>query len=224
MKPKHKSPLSNALTKPSSSASSAAPGWMTKGESKIQNQIKRQKDEAFSEMVPEFWVQDGETKLVRLLSSEPLGQIFRYSMKIKGRYRQYTRPADGEADPFAEKGMYAGLRIIYEVIDVTGYLDKKTQKRKRNMRRFWIMPPKIYETLSLFRKKFGDLTRFNLEVTRTGSGPQTSYTMLPEKPSPMPTADTPEKLSTKLEQYFAPISEEKMRNLCGQLGDGDGED
>lgn len=204
-------------------AAVSAPSWMMRGENRIAATTKKIQEEAKSFGVPRFWVIDGETKQVRFCSNEPLAAIFQYRVRVRGKWRNITQPGTGENDPCAEAGLMPQYRIIFEIIDVTGYLDQKTKRQVRNIRRFWEISPKIWEQIQKIRTKYGPLTTYNVEVSRSGEGPQTTYTFMPEPKTPMPVAkDKP--LAPDLATFFKPLSEEKMRNLVAGSAQDDSED
>lgn len=199
------SPLASTLKSP--------PAWMRTGD-KIQKEIKRNAAETAAMSVPTFWLQDGEVKSVRFLTSDPLAAIYQYGTQIRGKYRSFTQPAPGLPDPFAEAGLNPRLVMIYEIIDITGYTDKKTNKTNRNLRRFWVVGARLDAQLQAIRRKFNGLTKFNIEVTRDGAGTSTTYQLIPEPPTPAPTSkDKP--LAPEMERYFAPLGTERIRAMLG---------
>lgn len=205
-------------------AATSTPSWMTRGEEKITRTTQKMQQEAKAFGVPRFWVIDGETKQVRFCSNEPLAAIFQYRIRVRGKWRNVTQPGPGEADPCAEAGLQPMYRIVFEIIDATGYLDQKTKKQVKNIRRFWEITPRMWENIQRIRQKYGNLTTFNIEVSRTGEGAQTTYTFMPEPKSMMPISkDKP--LSPEFATYFRPLPEEKMRSmLAGGAGQDDSED
>ena len=219
MKPntsKKKSPLQETV-------SNKTPAWMTRGSDNIEKNVQRQRTEQLSAFAPTFWLNDGEVKQVRFLSSEPIAQIFQYTLKSRGKFRSYTAPGPGQPDPFQEAGLTPQMRIVYEIIDVTGYLDNKTKKQVKNVRRFWVVGSKIFENITRIRKKNG-LTSYNIEVTRSGTGTSTSYALIPEENSPMPKPSTPTSLSADFAKYFAPLSEDRARQIVAGHSAEDDED
>lgn len=196
-----------------SSSSGGTPGWMRTGDD-IAKEIKRNKAEQASNMVPSFWLQDGETKQVRFLSDKPIASIYRYSMQVRGKWRKFTQPAPGEVDLFSKAGKDPFLVCIYEIIDVTGYLDKN-KKRVRKTRKFWEVGSRIESSLKKIREKFGGLTKRNLEVSREGEGTKAAYTFIPEDKSPMPTPREPEALTPQFTKFFAPPTMERQARILG---------
>jgi hypothetical protein len=210
LKSKHRSPLNEAVE----GKSNAGAGWMRTGD-QIAKEIKRNKAESMTNMVPSFWLQADETKQVRFLSSKPIAAIYRYSVKVRGRWRKYTQPAPGMPDPFADSGLSPYLVTVYEIIDVTGYIGQD-KKRVRNVRKFWEVGGRIEANLSKILQKFGDLTKFNIEVSRDGEGTKATYTFLPEPPSPIPVPKDKDPLTPKFSQFFAPLTTERMSQLVGR--------
>src|SRR5690606_7091109 len=115
-------------------SSGGAPAWMTRDPKMIEKRFQEQKEQAMTSRIPEFWLADGEVKQVRFCSSEPIASIFRYSIPMGGkRFERVTAPPEGEEDPAADAGLRPSLVAVYEIIDCTGYMDKKTNKRKKNV-------------------------------------------------------------------------------------------
>src|SRR6185369_14120772 len=125
-------------TKHSESApsSSSRPAWMITDREEQRSAFKEA--QAMNNFrPPEFWLTDGEEKRIRFRDADPVASIWRYSIQVDGQWRQFTKPAPGELDLFEENGFQPQLKTIYEIIDLKGYIDKKTEKRKRNIARFF---------------------------------------------------------------------------------------
>jgi hypothetical protein len=201
---------------------SASSGWMQTGND-IAREIKRNKAESASSMVPSFWLIDGETKQVRFLSDKPIASIYRYSFQSKGKWRKFTMPAPGEPDLFAKKGLSPFLVCVYEIIDVTGYLDKN-KKRVKNTRKFWEVGMRIQSSLEKINEKCGGLTKRNLEVSREGEGTKATYTFIPEDKSPMPVPLERDPLTVRFAEFFAPPSTERQSRILGVEADDTSEE
>lgn len=233
MKPitKQRSPLTQAINKgralpPADETEEAAPsksslGWMRTG-NEIEKEVKKHKAESASSMVPSFWLQDGEVKQVRFLSSNPIAQIYRYTRQVNGKFRKYTQPAPGDVDLFAKAGLNPSMVFVYEILDITGYLDKNN-KRVKNTRKFWEVGMRIESSLAKIREKFGGLNKRNIEVSREGEKTKATYTFLPEDPSPIPTPREPDALTPQFAKFFAPPSAEVQARLLGVSATSDEE-
>ena len=198
-----------------------APKWAQTTEESQQNALKQSEAASARNRPPEFWLKDGDEKKVRIRQEGPIATIFRYSLKVRGNWRQFTAPADGDVDLFRDElGLTPTLRAVYEVIDIAGYTDK-TGKKFRNMPRFFVANQGMFKQLAAIRKKRGPLNQFNIEIARAGEGTKTSYMFLPDAPSPM-TPEMKEKPSLRADfaKYYAPLSEEEQRALVNQVSSG----
>lgn len=166
---------------------------------------------------PELWIKEDEEKIIRIRHAEALAHIWRYSVRVGRKFQSFTRPPEGEVDLFRDQlGLQASLRGVYEVIDIEGYKDK-SNKRHRNVVRFWVVNNAVNQQLETIFRKRGPLNRYDITVKRIGSGPRTTYMIMAETPEPM----TPEQqklpyLAKDIERFFEPPSESKQRIICAQ--------
>jgi hypothetical protein len=200
--------------------------WMIQGREGIKAAEKRQqKIQKARRRAPEVYLKDGETKLFRFRTSEPVG-IFRYRARV-GKYHQYfTQPAHGDRDLFAESGLEASLAFCYEVFDRTGYVDKKTGKRIKNIPRFFWCSGRTQKAIEKINQKKGGLVKFDIEVSREGADKSTTYTFYPEDNSALSgeMLKAP-RLMDEFADYYAPKDEEAQRLiLSGVLPEDDDED
>lgn len=194
-------------------------GWMTSNRSEIEAMNAAQKAQAQRKRRPELWFKPGEVKLVRFRHSDP--KCFsEYSVANGKRFDGYTKPLDGERDIFAEvMGLQPRLRFLYEVIDITGYKDTKTNKQIRNVPRFFVTNGKVYDVLQKYIQKCGPLTGYDIEITRNGIGTSTNYVLVPESPTPMTQEmKKAENLTAKLDSYYAPPSEQEQIAIARSKG------
>jgi hypothetical protein len=193
--------------------------WLMTTEEEQQDALSAQKILAGKDRPPEIYFKDGESKTIRTRDNARIAMIWRYSVKIGKRYRQYTRPAEGETDLFMEKlGKKAALKAIYEVIDITGYVDKKTNKRQAGMARFLVGSTRLHEQFMIIKKKKGGvLNTFDIDVTRSGESTDTVYSLLPETPAPMrPEWRAQPRLSKDIAKYYSPPSLEEQKLIISQ--------
>ena len=192
----------NAGTSPAKTGESKS-SWLTQGAGNIASEVANLKVQAQKKFAPEFYLRDGESKDVRLRTSEPLGLFKQYSVRINGNWNRITAPAAGERDLMREAGLKAATRVIYELIDIEGYTDKKGVAH-RNVARFFVTNMRIHEQLELIRKKKGGLTAFNINISRTGKGQSTTYSLLPDEVSASPSGVLT--IRADLDKYYAPPS------------------
>lgn len=189
-------------------------GWMMTGADQQKEALSRQRLLSDAKRPPEMWVKEGEDKLVRFVGEGPVACIYAYSVRVDGRWKSITCPEDGQIDLFkTELGLRPSFKAIYEVVDINGYVDKDMKKHK-NVRRFYTGSSRVYEALEKIREKKGPLNRYNIEISRTGTGTATSYNFMPDSPSPMtPEMKAGEPLAPKFASYYAPPTAAEQRVL-----------
>lgn len=188
-------------------------GWMTKGSDKIAAQVETVKLSASRKFAPEVMIKDGESKMIRFRANEPIGSIYRYSLKTGGRWTQITAPEEGETDPMREAGMRPSLKVIWEVVDIDGYTDKQGKKQSM-LARYLVANVRLQEQLEMIKKKKGDLTKYTIEISRTGKGTQTTYTLLPEAPAPLPGLANIKSIRNDVAQYYSPVTLAEMESIA----------
>ena len=168
---------------------------------------------------PEFWLRPGEQRIIRIRHKKALGGLYRYTIPVRGKFRSYTAPPEGEIDLFrSQLGKGPTLRAVYELIDRTGFKDRDGKHRK-DFPCFWLATGPVRATLEAIEETVGDLSKQDLVVRRTGSGRNTTYTVLPKPPSPMPDSlRRMPMLSADLEQYFSPPDEATQRAILANIG------
>jgi hypothetical protein len=192
---------------------SLAASWATTNPDDIERRIKEQAALQLRRP-PEFYLRDGEEKKIRFVSSDPIALISVYVAKVKGEFRSFVAPELGVDDAFAEAGLTASSRIVYEIIDLDGYVDKKTNKRIRNLPRFYVVSPKVHEQLKVIVKKYGPLDKFDIEMSRTGSGINTTYSFFPMPPKPLSLElQKLPRLRPDFAKYYAPLPYDQAQNL-----------
>lgn len=222
---KLKAPATKAVA--SNAASPAAnlggSGWLTRGSENIAAAVATAKAQSSKKFAPEFYLKDGESRTVRFRSSDPIGIFRQYSLRVNGKWVRLTAPEAGARDLMREAGLNAGMKALYEIIDRTGYTDKKTGKHVKDTPRFFVANMRLHEQLETIKKKRGNLTGFDIEISRSGSGTQTTYTCLPELPSVFNTASIPV-LRKDAEKYYAPPSLEEQKALMNGYNPDDESD
>jgi len=199
--------------------------WMITGRENLKKE--QQTSEALSKSgnrPPEMWIPDGESRIVRFRSSEPIG-IYQYSIRVGKNWRSVTRPAPGTKDLFKLAAMTPQLKYVYEVIDVKGYKDKKTGKRMKNQPRFFKANGRFEKMIEKMREKYGGLTKRNFEISRTGQSKDTTYMIIAEDKEPM-TEEMKKapKLMPDFAKYYAPPTLAEQKVLLAGVVDEEDED
>jgi hypothetical protein len=206
-------------SKPSSGMGGGVPDWMITDRDDAHEQADEAKAQRNRSFIPELWLRPDEERMVRFRHEGFISCIWCYSLKLKnGKFERVTKPAKGQVDLFQDElGLKASFKAVYEIIDIEGYVDKKSGKRKKNLPRFYVASHKAYETLEKIREKKGGLNKMNIEIARIGEGNQTTYTFMPEEKTPMkPEWLAAENLKKKFQELFAPPSEATQRSLIAQ--------
>lgn len=169
---------------------------------------------------PEFWVNDGESRLIRFLDDDAVVSFLAYRMKLRGKWTRYTKPTDGKPDLFASKlGLKPGRVFVFRMIDIEGYEDKKG-KRYTNQGRFLVASNKMYEQLKMLaRESEISLNDQNIKMSRSGSGQTTTYMFVPKPPSSL----TPEMKKAaanfpKWKDYFQPPTTSEQKSIVSIVG------
>lgn len=179
--------------------------WAETDSSKFSSLAKQSMME--SRRAPEFWVNDGESRLIRFVDQDAVVSFRAYRLKVGGRWRRFVAPAEGEPDLFASQlDMRPQQVFVFRVIDIEGYTNKKG-KRFANQPRFLVAPTRMYDQIRMVAREFGEpLNSFNIKMSRSGQGTNTTYMFMP-KPGPM-TTEMKKALATfpKWKEYYAPTS------------------
>ena len=193
-------------------------GWMATNPKDQDRSLQESISRSARNRPPELWIKDREEKLVRFRQAGALGTFSRYRMQVDGKWRAFTRPAEGEVDLFAsELGLNATFAAVYEVVDINGYKDDQG-KRHRFIPRFYVVGGRQFEQLRLIKKKRGPLCNYDITISRSGSGTQTSYAYLPELESPAdPKVKAAASLANDVMKYYGPPSEAEQRIIVNKL-------
>jgi hypothetical protein len=136
-----------------------------------------------------FFLADNETKVVSLLTVEPLSYREHY-LRDAAKGSQYQMCIEGAIDemgrevscPHCAAGNKAGFKGAFLIIDHSEdkWTDKDGKEQKRsNQLKVWKASTRALRSVDKLSEK-RDLTKFSFEVTRLGSGPDTNYSILPE--------------------------------------------
>jgi len=172
---------------------SALSKWFKTGYEEVQKyseELDRKQAEARSKrsFIPNLILRDGESTVIRFLTDEPVTFREHYLPNAQGR-KFYTCLAgveeNGEAVecPFCSAGNKPSFRGAYLVIDrgTDTWVDKDgKQHTAQNQIKIFKHGIKVLKVLDKIRSK-RELTEWDIEVSRTGSGTDTSYNFIPEE-------------------------------------------
>lgn len=192
--------------------------WMIVGKDDLKKEQRTSEALAkSSRRPPEIWIPDGDSRMVRFRSSEPVG-IYQYQVKVGKNWTSVTRPAPGDKDLFKLAGLVPQLKYVYEVIDINGYTDRKTGKRLKNLPRFFKANGRFEKMIEKMRDKYGGLTKRNFEISRTGQSKDTTYMIIAEDKEPMTDAmKKAPQLMPDFKKYYAPPTVEEQKILLAGL-------
>jgi hypothetical protein len=195
--------------------------WMITGEQAQNEALERQRLLSDRRRPPELWFKDGEEKTIRFRTADPIACVFRYTVQVNGRWTKFTAPADGEVDLFRDElGLRPSFCALYEVVDMAGYTDRDGKKHN-NITRFFVAGSRNFEQLRKLSEKRGPLTKYDVCIARSGSGTQTTYTFIPESPTPMSDkVKQAESIRAKVQEFYAPPTEKEQRMLVRALTKG----
>lgn len=209
----------------SSSSNSDADDWLTTNRADQIKQMRRHEaqQKKNSDRPPELWIKDGEARSIRFLSNEPIGSLWRYTIKSGNSFQKVTAPRLGEKDLFKARAMKPQLLFLYPVIDRTGYRDKKG-KKIANVPRYLVATSRVEKSINKIREKKGDLTRLDIEYSRQGESTDTTYSFFVEgKLSKIKSSEKKEAkiLRKKARNYYAPPTIQEQRAIVGDISEDD---
>lgn len=224
MKIKKKTKKVSAESSSKSHSPMGSADWMLKSREDMNRAVRKQEaDSKRSRRPPNIYLGEDESKMIRFLSSDPIAAIWRYSLKVNGKWMQVTMPAPGETDRMKRAGLKPGLKFVYGVIDKTGYVDKTTKKKMKNLPRYLEASPKTEKQLEKIRQKRGGLSQCDMEYCRSGSSTDTQYNFILEDKTPLEPAFKAQlaTLEKEFAQYYAPPTEEEQLALISGITDED---
>jgi hypothetical protein len=202
--------------------------WMIRDKDE-QKKVKRTHEAEMrrnSDRPPELWIKDGESRMIQFLSNEPVAMLFRYTVPQGGnRFEKITAPGPGKKDLMKRGGLRASLLAYYPVVDKTGYVDRNG-KRFKNVLRLLVATGKQEKQIEKMREKKGDLTRIEIDYSRSGTSTDTTYTFFPEgKIKPHPETNKHLKLvKQKFKGWYRPPTLEEQRVLLNGASKADNDD
>lgn len=172
---------------------SALSKWFKTGYDEVQKyseELDRKQAEAKSRrnFVPSLILKDGESTVIRFVTDEPVTFREHYLPNAQGR-KFYTCLEGVEENgevvecPFCSSGNKPSFRGAYLIIDrgTDTWVDKDgKQQTAQNQIKIFKQGIKVLKVLDKIRSK-RELTEWDIEISRTGSGTDTSYNFIPEE-------------------------------------------
>ena len=158
----------------------------------------------------EFRIDDGEAVKVRFLSEEPVS-FRQHNPNIEGKWPKYTcrQGLDGGC-PLCKVGHKARFVGAFSVYD---YRDKKVKVYVQGIR--------VLKVLDRLHVREGGLMGQDFEITRTGTGTDTTYNFIPLAPGEVPVEAKEENGKLKsmdLSTKYAPRPVEELTGVATKIG------
>lgn len=209
----------------SSSVDEAVSGksWMKTGFQAAKREMKRNEARRGS-WTPEFWLKDGESADIRLLTDEPMC-LYQHRVAIgTQKYAPRTCLGEGNNCPLCKVGNKRQFVGVFKILDRRE--EKWTSKdgkahAQENTVKVWRCGQRILGQLEALHAKKGDLTSYDINMTRNGKGLETTYLPIPDAPEKLSKADRKKRDETKidLEKVLAPKSRTELLAEMGASGD-----
>lgn len=152
--------------------------WFEEGYAKVEQRAKEVEDALNKDYVAEFFLQSDQEATISFLTFEPFTYDRHFLQSTK---KYYTCSKDGNC-VLCASGNKASFCAAYLVVDhrYETWADKKTgeKKERQNTLKIANFGIRAAKSLAALHKKRG-LDKFAWDVTRTGSGNDTTYTFLP---------------------------------------------
>lgn len=175
---------------------------------------------------PEFWVKDGDSRLIRFLDEDAVVSFQCYRFQLNGKWVRFTKPVDGKPDLFASRlGLRAGRVFVYRIIDIEGYVNKRG-KKITNQPKFLVASNRMYEqTRMLAKESEVELNEQNIKVSRSGGGQDTTY-MFVLKPKSKLTPEMKKAAANfpKWKDYFRPPTTSEQKTIVASYAPGSEDD
>lgn len=208
---------------PENDAGTESESFFTRGE----EAAKEARQQTASSFRPEFWMLDGECAEVIFLDKESYN-IIMHQLKVRGKVRKYTCRRKGcplcRTD---EPRVYS----VYRILDLRQFVSKddKGKKTKSDFRqKYYEAGSRVQPTIAKLLDK-GLLFKQVSEISRSGSGTNTTYQIIPTGPIDPAFRD---KLRAKglmkhqldIKADYAPKSVEDLEMLAQMFGGADDDD
>lgn len=206
---------------------SADSSWMTTDASQYKNLAEESK--RGSQRVPEVWIKPDTSMKLRFRTEEPIASFERYRVRgSNGKFENYTKPGVGQPDLIGAQLKLRPQRVyIYEVIDIDGFVTKKNVRMKC-IPRFLVASTRLYENIKMLQANLGrSLTSGYITLSRSGTGTNTTYMLMPCGGSALPTMEEKKapRIQGDLPKYYTPPSEAQQMRICsGYTPEEEGEE
>jgi hypothetical protein len=157
-------------------SSRASSGWGAVA--KRQAAIAESRERA-ENAVKDFWLKSDESAIIQFLDDEPYCYDAHQVKDKNGNWAVVPCQLNtGKHCVLCSEGVKQIWRAAFKVLDYRGTWDKEAKKFKHDtpVEKIWKVGPTIAQQLkNLIDKKGKDLTELVLEVTRSGSGKDSTY-------------------------------------------------
>lgn len=138
-----------------------------------------EKRESMENSVRDFWLKDGESAIIQFLQDEPYCYDAHQVKDKNGNWNTVPCQLNTQRHcVLCSEGVKQTWRAAFMILDYRGNWDKDKKKFKKDepVVKIWRVGSTIAQQLKqLVDKKNKDLTELVLEVTRSGSGKDSSY-------------------------------------------------
>lgn len=151
--------------------------WMSEGYDAVEKRSKELEEQQNSNYIPPFILKEDEDAKILFLTDKPVNFYEHY---VKSLNRYFTCSQDN--CPLCDTGNKPSYRGAYLVLDTRyeEWVDKENKKQSRqNTVKVMKQGIKALKVIKKHEEKRG-LKKYAWEIERTGSGTDTTYTLLPE--------------------------------------------
>jgi len=197
------------------------------------NELDKQREQS-QNFILDFWLDDGESAVVRFLNEEPV--TFRQHYIPGAKNEKFYTCLEGTTDedgnrvqcPFCSAGNKPSFRGGFLIVDRSKdtWESNGEQREATNQIKLFTQGIKVMKVLKGLAEK-RDLTQWDMEITRTGTGTETQYNFIPEEEF-----ELSEEVKEKVEdvkdgrtikeviiEEIEPVSLEKALQIMGGRGD-----
>ena len=169
-------------------ASLAKAPWMSQGLQAAKKEVAKNKSNGA--WTPDFWLKDGEEADIRVITQQPIN-IYQHNTPV-GAQRFANRTCPGEGCPLCESGNKKRFVAVFTVIDrrKEKWTDKQGKAQSSESRlKTWRCGSRIMAQLENLLAKKGDFTGYDINVSRTGKGKDSTYILIPGDRENLSSAD-----------------------------------
>lgn len=160
--------------------------WFSSGYTPARKYREEMEKRATGKRVLSFWVEEDKSAVIRFLTDEPIN-VMEHSIMVSGKYQQRTcLRGTGEECPLCQNGNKPRFVGVYCVIDRRTYEwdDNKGKKHHdKDVVKMWKCGQRVLGQLERMHAKMGTLKGYDIEVSRTGAGKDSTYNFIPSPAS-----------------------------------------